>query len=182
MTPELARSKALWRDLFALGSLSDASRFLVLIEKAINSNETHLKWPLWIAFIVTYSKAFTSNNDIGTISVKAIPKDLKKLHTSFTKTRDLLYGHTDPLETLDDGFQANQIILRKLGDSYDILPHTLVPHDDELPRAKQLVDAVIRDLKNRTEEGKRHLFSDLENKPDGDYLFRYPNLPESKSK
>lgn len=178
MTPELARSKALWRDLFALGSMNDAKRFLALIKRVIESGDLELKWPLWISFIVTYSRPFTSNDDIGRISPKAVPKDLKELHTSFTKARDLLYGHTDPLETLEDGFQANQIILRKIGDSCDVLPHTLVPHDDELPRAFRLVDALIADLEEWTKQGKAHLLSQVSGKPDGDYLFPYPNLRE----
>ena len=123
-------------------------------------------------------EALTANDDIGTISPKAVPKDLKDLHTSFTKARDLLYGHTDPMETLEDGFQANQIVLRKTGGSCDILPHTLVPHDAELPRAVKLVDALIKDLEERTKQGKTHLLSQISEKPDGDYLFQYPNLRE----
>ncbi len=182
MTPELARNKSLWRDLFALGAMSDASRFLVQIEEAIQSKTPHIKWPLWIAFIVTYSKPFTSNDDIGQISTKAIPSELKELHNTFAKTRDVLYGHSDPLETLEDGFQANQIFLRKSGSLCHITPHTLVPHDDEVHRAKQLVDILIRDLNERTEAGVRYLMSQIEGKPDGDYLFQYPNLANRRAK
>lgn len=182
MTPELARTKSLWRDLFALGAMSDAARFLVQIEESIRSNDSRPKWPLWISFIVTYSKPFTSNDDIGPISTKAIPQDLKELHNAFTKTRDVLYGHTNPFETLEDGFQANQIIVRKIGKSCEILPHTLVPHDCEVPRAKQLVDSIIHDLEERTRLGKIHLFSQIQKSPDGDYLFPYPNLDSRKMK
>ena len=138
-TVELALSRALWRDLFAMGTLSDADRFLARIEKAIEHNEDDLKWPLWMAFIVSYARPFTSNDDMGTISTKAIPAHLKYLHRSFTQARNLLYGHTSPLETLSDGGQANQILVRKSSGSCEILPITLVPADDELPRAKDLV-------------------------------------------
>ena len=87
MTPELARSRSLWRDLFALGTLSDAGRFLDLIEQAILKGDLELKWPLWKAFIVSYARPFTSNDDIGSISTKAVPHNLKDLHRSFTKAR-----------------------------------------------------------------------------------------------
>ena len=100
MTSELARSKALWRDLFAMGVLSDADRFLARIEKAIEQGEDGLKWPLWMAFIVSYARPFTSNDDMGTISSRAIPAHLRDLHGSFIQARNLLYGHTDPVKTL----------------------------------------------------------------------------------
>lgn len=176
MIPPLARSKNLWRDLFAWGSLSDADRFLCLIQKAIADNEHNLKWPLWIAFIVSYSRPFTSNDDMGSIGTKAIPKDLKCLHNALTKARDKLHGHTDPTETLQDGCQANQLIIRKIGARCELLPHTLVPADTELPNAKLLVAAVQQDLASKTSAGKEHLFEQLKNKADGDYLWPYPNL------
>jgi hypothetical protein len=163
-----------------MGTLSNANRFLDLIEKAILSDHLELKWPLWKAFIVSYARPFTSNDDIGSISTKAIPGHLKDLHRSFTKARSILYGHTDPLETLEDGGQANQIAVTKSGDKIEILPLTLVPHDDEIPRAKELVSALIEDLRNRTKEGREHLIAQIKQKPDGDYLFPYPNLPKNQ--
>ncbi len=178
MTPELARSKAIWRDMFALGALSDADRFLTLIEETGQSTPEPLKWPLWIAFIVSYAKPFTSNDDMGGISDKAIPSDLKQLHRSFRKARDSLYGHSNPLETLEDGFQANQIFVRKQGDECEIIPYTLVPLDEEIPRARRLVKALLEDLHKRTKDGKKHLCTQLSAKPDGDYLIPYPNLEE----
>ena len=117
MDTELTRSKALWRDFFALSVLADAERFLTLIEVAAKNGDDSIKWPLWIAFIVSYSKPFTSNNDMGCISAKLIPKPFRDLHAAYTKARDRLYGHTDPLETLEDGAPANQIILKKIGSS-----------------------------------------------------------------
>lgn len=180
MTPELARSKALWRDLYAMGTISDADRFLARIEKAIDQGEDELKWPLWKAFIVSYARPFTSNDDMGTISAKAIPSHLKDLHRSFTKARDMLYGHTDPLETLEDGGQANQILIRKHSGKFDFFPLTLVPADDEIPRAKELVRALLDDLSERTKLGKSHLISQIADKPDGVYQFPYPNLPKNE--
>jgi hypothetical protein len=177
MTSELGRTKSLWRELYALGTLSDADRFLRRIEESITKGDHDLKWPLWTAFIVSYTKPFTSNQDIGSISTKAIPEHLKDLHISFTKARNLLYGHTDPTETLEDGGQANQIIIRKMNGIVEIRPHTLVPSDEEIPNAKQLVAVIIADLRERTGAGKKHLIAQINDKPDGEYLFVYPNLP-----
>lgn len=163
-----------------MGTISDADRSLRRIEEAIAKDDLDLKWPLWNAFIVSYTRPFTSNDDIGSISTRAIPGHLKYLHTSFTKARNLLYGHTDPLETLEDGRQANQILIRKLNGAIEIQPLTLVPSDDEIPNAKQLVEVLIADLTERTRVGKADLIAQIKNKPDGDHLYPYPNLPESE--
>jgi len=180
MTPELGRANSLWRDLYALGTLSDADRFLRRIEEAIAKGEGELKWPLWKAFIVSYARPFTSNSDMGSISTRAIPSHLRCLHTSFTKARNLLYGHTDPMETLEDGRQANQIVMRKTNGVIEMLPLTLVPHDDEIPSAKELIAVLITDLTERTRVGKAHLIAQFKDAPDGDHLFAYPNLPRKE--
>jgi hypothetical protein len=176
MTPQLAAAKALWRDLFALAALSDADNFLTAIEKAGAANQT-TKWPLWIAFIVSYSRPFTSNDDMGKASDKAIPQHLRDLHRAFIHARNSVVGHTNPLETLEDGLQANQIILRKRGCSSDIVPHAIVPSDEEIPNAKELVRCLLKDFSERTAQGKQALMAKTKDLPDGDYQFSYPNLP-----
>ena len=135
--PELGRSKATWRDLFALGVLKDAKCILQQIESAAKNGDDALKWHLWIAFIVSYSKPFTANGDMGRISDGLIPQVFSDLHTAFIKTRDKLYAHTDPLESLDDGAQANQIFVIKAGDTIEIIPHTLRLDDAEIARAER---------------------------------------------
>lgn len=164
-----------------MGALSDAEKFLARIERAIEQGEHELKWPLWIAFIASYARPFTKNDDMGAISPKAIPAHLKDLHGAFMKARNLLYGHTDPVETLMDGGQANQIYVRKSAGGCEIIPFTLVPADDELPRAKALVRCALDDLTQRTKSGKEHLMAQLIDRPDGDYSFPYPNLPADKA-
>ena len=159
-----------------MGSLTDAARFLNRIEKASTDGDEELKWPLWIAFVVSYAKPFTKNNDMGKISDRAVPAELKHLHRAFIKARDHAYGHTDPLEILEDGFQANQVHLRKSGRSIDVVPMSIAPHDEEIPNAKRLVAAIRRDLHTRTEKGRALLNTELTGKPDDDYVFPYPKL------
>lgn len=174
---ELAMARNAWRDIYALGSLSDAERTLQQIEKAASEGNDSVKWPLWIAFIVTYSKPFTSNNGMGSISTKLIPPELKELHTAFTQARNLLYAHTDADETLNDGLPANQLIATKVGNSIEIVPHTLTPQDEEIPRAKQLIAGLLEQLRGSTENGIAEIKAKVASQPDGQYSIPFPSKP-----
>lgn len=173
MKNELQITKSLWRDLFASAAFADAAGFLGQIERL---RDEDIKWPLWIAFITTYSRPFTDNRDMGMISRKAIPKDLKDLHTSLIKARNLLYGHTNPLETLDDGIEANQLFITKKNGQMQTVAQTLCPHDSEIPRIKELLKVLSEDLIQKTEGGRIRIAARLADEKDGTYKFSYPKV------
>lgn len=179
MKSELHIAKGLWRDLFARGVLADAKRFLDLIQ---NATDPEIKWPLWIAFITTYSRPFTNNDDMGMISDKAIPKELRDLHFSLTQARNLLYGHTNPLETLDDGLEANQLFIVKRGGQIQTLAQTLCPADSEIIRIQALVRVLSDDLNKRTEYGIDRIAKKLRDAKDGTYKFAYPKVKNEPKK
>lgn len=171
MKSELQITKSLWRDLFASVSIADAERFLHQIE---NEQDPRIKWPLWIAFITFYSRPFTDNKDMGMISRKAIPKHLKDLHLSLVKARNLLYGHTNPLETLDDGIEANQLFIIKTNGQNQVVGQTLCPDEREIPRIKELLKILSEDLFLKTESGRARIAAKLVDAHDGTYKFSYP--------
>jgi hypothetical protein len=171
MKSELHIAKALWRDLFASAAIADAQRILKLIQ---STTDPEVKWPLWVAFITSYARPFTNNADMGMISNKAIPKELRELHNSLTKARDLLYGHTDPLETLDDGLEANQLFVEKRGNQIYPVAQTLCPDDSEIIRIHSLLNALADDLVARTENGRKRMAEKLKGTKDGTYKFTYP--------
>ncbi len=178
MSKELHITRSLWRDLYATAAISEAARILELIMAASPEE----KWPLWISFVITYTKPFTANDEMGRISDKCIPEELRSLHTSFMMARNLLYGHTSPIETLDDGHEANQIFIQKREGEIEVVTFTLCPDDCEIPKAKRLLAIVGKDLIGRTETGRKAFEAVLHDKPDGNYKFSYPRKKNEPNK
>ena len=162
----------IWKYTQAVGSFKDAVKTIGLIKDAYNNGHGDLVAPLWIVFVVTYSKPFTNNKKIGKVSDNIVPSDLKKIHRSVLKVRNTTYGHIDPEETLDNGVPLNSAFF-SVRDRL-IIPDSkgIMPHDQEIDKFENLAEEVHNQafLKLGQYLQESEEFRDLE---DGDYVYDY---------
>lgn len=171
------QAKNLWRDSFALGSISEAIGHLEKVSAEIIRDRT-LYEPLWTAFVISYSRPFTKNNDIGKIPTRIIPENLSWLHDAILASRNAILGHTDPHKRSDDGFQVNRMRFRILQSHIIPQPTRLYPDPQILPQALELANKVYENLGVIVAE-LWSKFPEAENLGDGDYIFDY-TLPPGK--
>lgn len=170
-------SRNLWRDLYAIGALSDAELLLESIEKASAQGDHETERLLWLGFFTTYARPFTNNDDMGRITDNGVPPKLRKMHEMVIAARNQLYGHTNPLEKADDGGVMNQILFIKSAGRISISVTKPRPDPELIPDLKALTSAVIADLHSRTREGVIAAKEKLRDQPDGRYEFQYPIKP-----